>query len=57
MTGGTNPAFPVNYNNGVGQIWGETYLSCSLFRTYNRSLTQEEITNNYNYFKPIFNLS
>jgi hypothetical protein len=57
MTGGTNPAFPVNYNNGVGQIWGETYLSCSLFRTYNRSLTQEEITNNYNYYKPIFNLT
>jgi hypothetical protein len=24
---------------------------------YNRSLTQAEITNNYNYYKPIFNLT
>tara|TARA_B110000503_G_scaffold143550_2_gene245743 strand:- start:4237 stop:4923 length:687 start_codon:yes stop_codon:yes gene_type:complete len=47
----------VNYNNGVGQIFGDTNVSCSVFKTYNRSLTQAEITNNYNYYKPIFNLS
>jgi hypothetical protein len=56
-SGGTNPLTPVNYNNGMGQIYGDTQVSCSIFRTYNRTLTQAEITTNYNYFKPIFNLS
>jgi hypothetical protein len=55
--GGGDAAFLVNYNNGVGQIFGDTNVSCSLFKTYNRVLTQTEITNNYNYYKPIFNLS
>jgi hypothetical protein len=29
----------------------------AMFRVYNRTLSQAEITNNYNYYKPIFNLS
>jgi hypothetical protein len=51
------PQGVVSYNNGVGQIFGDTNVSCSVFKTYNRALTQQEITNNYNYYKPIFNLS
>jgi hypothetical protein len=51
------PGGTVSYNNGVGQIFGDTSVSCSVFKTYNRALTQQEITNNYNYYKPIFNLS
>ena len=46
----------VNYNNNM-QMAGGTGVSCSMFRTYNRALTQQEITNNYNYYKPIFNLT
>ena len=41
---------PVDYNyNGMNDY--------SMFRVYNRTLSQQEITNNYNYYKPIFNLS
>lgn len=46
----------VSYNNSM-QMAGGTGVSCSMFRTYNRALTQQEITNNYNYYKPIFNLT
>jgi hypothetical protein len=51
------PQGVVSYNNGIGQIFGDTNVSCSVFKTYNRALTQQEITNNYNYYKPIFNLT
>jgi hypothetical protein len=29
----------------------------AMFKVYNRSLSEAEITNNYNYYKPIFNLT
>jgi hypothetical protein len=29
----------------------------TMFKVYNRSLSEAEITNNYNYYKPIFNLT
>jgi hypothetical protein len=54
---GGNICGSVSYNNGVGQIFGDTNVSCSVFKTYNRALTQSEVTNNYNYYKPIFNLT
>ena len=37
-----------NYYNGINDY--------AMFRVYNRTLSQAEITNNYNYYKPIFNL-
>jgi hypothetical protein len=41
---------PVNGNyNGTNNY--------AMFRVYNRILSQDEVTNNYNYYKPIFNLS
>lgn len=46
-----------NFNNGSGRIYGDASISCSIFRIYDRTLTQQEITNNYNYFKPFYNLS
>jgi hypothetical protein len=57
LSGGTNPLYLTSYNNGMGQIFGDMSVSCSMFRTYNRALTQQEITNSYNYYKPIFNLA
>jgi hypothetical protein len=57
LSGGTNPLYLTSYNNGMGQIFGDMSVSCSMFRTYNRALTQDEITNSYNYYKPIFNLA
>jgi len=57
LSGGTDPLYLTSYNNGMGQIFGDTSVSCSMFRTYNRVLTQDEITNSYNYYKPIYNLS
>jgi hypothetical protein len=55
--GGGNPLYQTDFNSGMGQLIGDLNQSCSIFRVYNRSLTQQEITNNYNYYKPIFNLS
>lgn len=55
--GGGNPLYQTNFNSGMGQLSGNLNQSCSLFRIYNRSLSQTEITNNYNSYKPIFNLS
>jgi hypothetical protein len=45
------------FNNGLGRISGSRYsnssyfmpMNCVYFRVYNRALTQDEITNNYNY--------
>jgi hypothetical protein len=28
-----------------------------MFRVYNRAFTQQEVTNNYNHFKSIYNLA
>jgi len=55
--GGGNPLYQTNFNNGIGYLSGNLNQSCSIYKIYNRSLTQQEITNNYNYYKPIFNLS
>lgn len=55
--GGGNPLYQTDFNNGMGQLEGILYQSCSIYKMYNRSLTQAEITNNYNYYKSIFNLS
>lgn len=57
------------FGNGTGRIansqWTyqnqpgggyQTNISCSMFRVYNRALTQDEITKNYNHLKLIYNL-
>jgi hypothetical protein len=66
-SGGTPIIANQNFNGGNGAIAKNKALSpgfsneCginsySMFKVYNRTLSQEEITNNYNYYKPIFNL-
>jgi hypothetical protein len=55
--GGGNPLYQTNFNSGMGQLSGNLNQSCSIYKMYNRSLTQAEITNNYNYYKPIYNLT
>ena len=44
------------YQNQPGGGY-QTNISCSMFRVYNRALTQDEITKNYKHLKPIYNLS
>jgi hypothetical protein len=56
-----------NFNGGVGRINSYGAISqfynymgnnkYSIFKVYNRALTQAEITNSYNYYKPIYNLT
>jgi hypothetical protein len=55
--GGGNPLYQTDFNSGMGQLIGNLNQSCSIYKMYNRSLTQAEITNNYNYYKPIYNLA
>lgn len=43
------------YQNQPGGGY-QTNISCSIFRVYNRALTQDEINKNYNHLKPIYNL-
>jgi hypothetical protein len=65
------PSNPANqtFNNGNGSIakfkamaytdTGTNYNGVNdyaMFRIYNRTLSQQEITNNYNYYKPFYNL-
>jgi hypothetical protein len=46
---GFAPSTNVQNINGINDY--------AMFRVYNRTLSQQEITNSYNYYKPIFNLS
>jgi hypothetical protein len=65
---GGNPAFQ-NFNGGNGSIASYRAMGSNpvngnyngindyaMFRVYNRTLSQQEITNNYNYYKPFYNL-
>jgi hypothetical protein len=66
--GGTGNPSNQNFNNGNGALSKFKALNpafsnvCgindyAMFRVYNRTLSQAEITNNYNYYKPIYNLA
>jgi hypothetical protein len=65
--GGSEYAPNRNFNGGNGRIASYKAMSqfynytgnnrYSVFKVYNRALTQQEITNNYNYYKPIYNLT
>jgi hypothetical protein len=58
-----------NFNGGNGSIASYRFMGSNpvngnyngindyaMFRVYNRTLSQQEITNNYNYYKPFYNL-
>jgi hypothetical protein len=48
MIPGYAPTVNANNWNGINDY--------AMFRVYNRTLSQQEITNNYNYYKPFYNL-
>jgi hypothetical protein len=48
MIPGYAPTVNANNWNGINNY--------AMFRVYNRTLTQQEITSNYNYYKPFYNL-
>jgi hypothetical protein len=56
-----------NFNSGLGRMSSYNNMSpfynytgnnnYAMFRVYNRAFTQQEVTNNYNHFKSIYNLA
>jgi hypothetical protein len=59
LSGGSGDGLDQDFNNGTGRIagaigWAYNYNSIGyypIFKIYNRVLSQDEITNNYNYYK------
>jgi len=59
LSGGSGDGLDQDFNNGTGRIagaigWTYNYNSIGyypIFKIYNRVLSQDEITNNYNYYK------